>query len=75
MHTRKLRKVAEADDEYQQLKEYVLNGFLDHHHVLHDCCRHYWQACQHLSIDDGLLTLGYRLIIPLYHHKGVITAT
>ena len=59
-----LRKLAEADDEYQQLKDYVLKCFPDHHQSLHECCKRYWQARQHLSIEDGLLTHGYQLVIP-----------
>ena len=59
-----LRKLAEEDNEYQKLKEYVINGFPDHRHLLLECCRHYWQARQHISIKDGLLTHGCRLVIP-----------
>ena len=53
-----LRNLAEADDEYQRLKDYVLKGFPDHRHSLHECCKHYWQARQHLSIEDGSLHMA-----------------
>ena len=51
-----LRKLAETDNEYQR--------FPDHRHALHECCKRFWQAHQHISIEDGLLTHGCRLVIP-----------
>ena len=59
-----LWREAEADDEHQRLKAYVLKGFPDHRHSLHECCKCYWQAREHLSIEDGLLTHGCRLVVP-----------
>ena len=67
------RKLAEADNEYQQHKDYVLKGFPDHRQSLHECCKHYWQARQHLSIEDGLLTHGCQLVIPSQMRPKVLS--
>ena len=68
-----LRRYAEADDSYQKLKSYVMKGFPDHRHSLHECCKRYWQARQHLSIDDGLLTHGCRLVIPSQMRSSILS--
>ena len=68
-----LRKLAEADDEYQRLKDYVLKDFPDHRQSLHECCKRYWQARQHLSIEDGLLTHGCQLFIPSQMRPKVLS--
>ena len=68
-----LCKFAAADDSYQKLKDYVLNGFPDHRHSLHECCRCFWQARQHLSIDDDLLVHGCRLVIPSQMRTNILS--
>ena len=41
-HLQDLRKAAENDQEYQQLKHFIHNGFPDHPHALRDACKKYW---------------------------------
>ena len=68
-----LLKYAEADDSYQKLKNYVMKGFPDHRHSLHECCKRYWLVRQHLSIDDGLLTHGCTLAIPSQMRSSILS--
>lgn len=59
-----LRKHAQQDEEYQQLRNFVLHGFPTHRSQLPDPCRRYWHIRQHLSLDDDLIVYGCRLLIP-----------
>ena len=56
-----LRYHAAQDPEYQHLQELILNGFPDHRSQVHESCRCYWNAREHLSIDDNLIVHGCRL--------------
>ena len=59
-----LRQHAEADQEYQQIQHYIHNGFPDHRHQLPEQCRRYWNVRSQLTLDDGLVVYGCRLLIP-----------
>jgi len=59
-----LRKCANTDKAYQQLKHYVTSGFPDHRHMMPDECKAYWQIRQHLSVEEDLVLYGCRLVIP-----------
>ena len=63
-HLQDLRKAAEADQEYQQLKHYIHQGFPNHCQALPDACRRYWHIRSQLSLDDDLIVYGCRLLIP-----------
>ena len=52
-----LRYHAAQDPEYQQLQKLILDGFSAHHSQLYESCRHYWNAWEHLSIDNNLYPL------------------
>ena len=52
------------DHEYQELRSTILNGFPAHRHQLPETCKRYWTLKEHLSIDDGLIIYGCRLLIP-----------
>ena len=60
----KIRDAARTDETYQKLTEVVLHGFPDHKTDLPDEVRPYWSVRERLSIDDGLLVCGARLVIP-----------
>jgi len=55
---------AAKNPEYQQLQKLILNGFPDHCSRLHESCRCYWNAPEHLSISDNLIVHGCCLLIP-----------
>lgn len=59
-----LRKYADADQEYQQIQQYVRNGFPQHRHQLPEQCRRYWNIRSQLTLDDELIVFGCRLLIP-----------
>ncbi len=59
-----LRHIAEQDDEYQQLKHYIEVGFPQKRKQLPTKCQRYWNVRNQLTIDDGLIVFGCRLLIP-----------
>ena len=59
-----VRRCAQQDYEYQQLQQYILQGFPNHRNQLPEACKRYWSAREHLTIDDGLIVHGCRLLIP-----------
>ena len=68
-----LRKHAQEDHTYQQLLHYVYEGFPDHRSQLPDECRAYWKVRDKLSVDDGLVVYGCRLVIPSALRKEVLS--
>ena len=64
LHLQDLCRHAEADQEYQQIQHYIRNGFPDHRHQLPEQCRRYWNVRSQLTLDDGLIVYGCRLLIP-----------
>ena len=68
-----LRALAEKDLCYQQLRHYILDGFPDHRSQLPDECRRYWRIRDQLTVDDGLIVYGCRLIIPTAMRREVLT--
>ena len=67
-----LRKHAEEDEEYQQLHHYIQNGFPHHRHQLPEQCRRYWNVRSQLSLDDGLIVYGCRLLVPSKMRQQVL---
>ena len=72
LRLQELRQCAQEDGEYQQLREIILAGFPDHRGQLPDRCKKYWQARHHLTIEDGLIVHGCRLLIPAMMHRSVL---
>ena len=60
----RIREAARADEAYQKLTEAVLHGFPEHKADLPSLIRPYWNIRERLSMDDGLLVCGARLVIP-----------
>ena len=54
----------QADQEYQQLQHYILNGFPEHRHQLPEQCRRYWNIRSQVALDNGFIVYGCRLLIP-----------
>ena len=67
-----LRKWADQDEEYQQLKAVILNGFPNHRSELNEMCKRYWQVRHNLTMDDDLIVYGCRLLIPQQMRKKVL---
>ena len=59
-----LRQQTRQDEEYQQLKSIIMQGFPNHRGDLPESCKHYWQLRHHLTVDDDLIVYGCRLLIP-----------
>ena len=57
-----LWKCEEEDAEYQLLKQYIMNGFPVHCHLLSYNCKHYWQTRYHPSVEDKLVVNGCLLL-------------
>ena len=60
------------DPQYQKLKHYVTHGFPMHRHQLPSECRRYWNVHTRLSVEDDLILLGCRLLIPTEMHRDVL---
>ena len=67
-----LRKMADTDQEYQQLLHLVRNGFPEHRHQIPEQCRPYWNTRTHLSIEDNLIVYGCRLLIPRAMRRQIL---
>jgi hypothetical protein len=67
-----LRKYTMDDEEYQQLRRIILEGFPKHRGELPESSRRYWSVRQHLSIDDDLIVCGCRLLIPMAMRREVL---
>ena len=63
LRLQQLHEHSEQDPEYQQLKNFILNGFPSHRSQLPENCKHYWNVREHLTLDDDLIINGYRLLI------------
>ena len=59
-----LRRYADTDNEYQQLKGYIIKGFPDHRSQLPEAMKRNWNSRDQLTMDDDLIVYGCRLVIP-----------
>ena len=67
-----LRQYAGEDVVYQQLLHYIRDGFPEHRSQLPEECRRFWNVRNHLSIDEGLVVYGCRLVIPAKMQREVL---
>ena len=67
-----IRKHAAGDEEYQQIRKFIVEGFPKHRSELPVLCRHYWHVRQHLSTNDGLIVCGCWLLIPVAMRREVL---
>ena len=68
----KVRAAATQDPEYLKLRDIVLRGFPEHCHDVPPDVRPYWGVRSMLSVDDGLLVYGSRLVIPSDMRRDVL---
>lgn len=66
-----LHRTASQDEEYQQLKHYIEAGFPQKRSQLPEKCQRYWNVRSQLTIDDGLIMFGYRLLISVKLQRSV----
>ena len=64
LHLQELRQHAEKDQEYQALKETILQGFPNAKANLPIPLKKFWSIKDHLSVEDGFIVHGCRLFIP-----------
>ena len=68
-----LRQYAGEDVVYQQLLHYIRDGFPEHRSQLPEECRRFWNVRSHLSVDEGLVVYGCRLVIPAKMQREVLS--
>ena len=64
LRLQELREHSEQDPEYQQLKNFIFNGFPNRRSQIPENCKRYWNVREHLTLDDDLIVNGCRLLIP-----------
>ncbi|XP_055862765.1 uncharacterized protein K02A2.6-like [Biomphalaria glabrata] len=68
----KVKDAVKVDNEMQMLKQYILNGWPDKHHIVPEL-KQYWSLADVLTYEDGLLMKGEIIIIPRALRKEVET--
>ncbi|XP_043212315.1 uncharacterized protein K02A2.6-like [Amphibalanus amphitrite] len=61
-----------SDEEYQALADTILNGFPDQKADLPSSLRAYWQVKEDLSVNDGIILCGARLLVPRSLRRDVL---
>ncbi|KAF0307558.1 Transposon Ty3-I Gag-Pol polyprotein [Amphibalanus amphitrite] len=69
-----VRRAALYDPEYQSLKRTIEEGFPQTKNDTPESIRRYWTVRDRLSVDDGLVVCGCRLVIPQELRKAVLAA-
>jgi transposase InsO family protein len=67
-----LREVAAADETYSELIAAVESGFSTRRELTAPCVRQYWTIRQELSVDDGLVLFGKRIVIPQRSRRDIL---
>ena len=67
-----IRAAAEHDPDMQALKTAIMVGFPDHKSEADPQIRSYWSVRDKLTVDDGLVICGHRLVIPRALRKSVL---
>lgn len=67
-----LRKAANGDTGYASLVEAVLTGFPARRDRTDLAVRQYWTIREQLSIDDGLVFFGSRVVVPSAARRSVL---
>ena len=71
LHLQELRKYADEDQEYQDLKQLITTSFPNQKSSLPASQKKFWGVKDHLTIDDNLIVHGCRLFIPANFMKGI----
>jgi len=70
---REVRQQATEDSDYQELKQYIMEGFPDYRGFLLEAIKPFWQVRQHLSVEDELIVYRCRLVIPRSFHRQTLS--
>ena len=68
-----IRVATDEDSETKDLKEIVFTGWPDSLSDAHQCILPYWNFRDEISIDDGILLKGSRIIIPKPIRPRILT--
>ena len=64
LRLQQVREAADRDEEARVLLDTVLHGFPAHKSELPEIIRAYWPVHDQLSVDDGLVVYGCRIVVP-----------
>jgi hypothetical protein len=67
-----LRKIAADDETYLELIAAVESGFSARREITAPSVRQYWTIRQELSVDDGLVLFGKRIVIPQRSRRDIL---
>ncbi|XP_065190961.1 uncharacterized protein K02A2.6-like [Sycon ciliatum] len=67
-----LRAAASADPVYQSLVQCVLHGFPARQRDLDAPLQPFWNGREHLSVDQGIVMKGQRILVPLAMRQRVL---
>lgn len=70
----KLRESLATDDQLQDLRKVVMDGWPHHKHALKQSVKPYWNFKEEIHIADNLLFVGDRIIIPSDQRQTVLDA-
>ena len=68
-----LRDAGAADPAYKKLINIIEDGFPRNPESLDKDIRQYWGVREHLSVDDGLVLYGSRIVVPASRRSDVLT--
>jgi len=68
-----LRDAGAADSAYKKLISVIEDGFPRSPESLDQDVRQYWGFREHLSLDDGLVLYGSRIVVPASRRSDVLT--
>ena len=69
---REVREAAAMDPEFQLLVETIQNGFPSTKSAVPESVKRYWPVRDRLSVDDGIVLCGCRVVIPLSLRKQTL---
>ena len=68
-----LHIATQEDDEIILLKHTITNGWPNSIKEVPPRIQAYWTFCEELTVEDGLVVKGTRIVIPNGKHKQVLT--
>ena len=67
-----LRAAAASDTEYSELIAAILDGFTVPRHQMAQGVHQFWKIREELSVDEGLVLFGQRIVIPKLARRGLL---
>lgn len=64
-----IKRATEKDDTLTQLKSIIMNGWPEHHASLTPAIKPYFSYRDELTVQDGLVLRGLRIVIPISTRK------